>query len=203
MAATMEVPTTSDAPSVLYEVLPRWRMRTVTLVVGFSLLTALCAQLTFHLPWTPVPVTGETFAVLLAGSTLGWAAGAASQVLFVLEGLAGLPFYQGAHHGWSYAHGVVGGYLVGFVLAAALAGLLAERGQDRNLVTSVPAMLAADALIYVTGVPWLAHVLHVGVAQALELGLVPFVIGDLAKLAAVSVALPTAWRLARIVARHE
>jgi biotin transport system substrate-specific component len=102
------------------------------LVVGFSLLTALCAELTFHLPWTPVPVTCETFAVLLAGSTLGWAAGAASQLLFVLEGLVGLPFYQGGHHGWAYTRGVDGGYLVGFVLVAALAGLLAERRQDRT-----------------------------------------------------------------------
>jgi len=167
-----------------------------TLVIGFSLFTALCAQITFHLPWTPVPITGETFAVLVAGSTLGWAAGALSQALFLVEGLIGLPFFQGGHHGWSYAHGVLGGYLAGFVLAAAIAGVFAQRRQDRSLITSVPAMLAADASIYLLGVPWLAHVLHVSASKAISLGLAPFVIGDLAKLMAASLVMPTAWRLA-------
>lgn len=87
------------APSTLADLLPRTRVRTVALVVGFALLTAAAAQLSIPLPWTPVPLTGTTFAVLLAGATLGWKAGAASQLLYNLLALAGLPFYQDANSG--------------------------------------------------------------------------------------------------------
>ncbi len=172
-------------------------MRTVALVVGFALLTALAARFTFFLPWTPVPVSGQTFAVLLAGAGLGWQAGAASQLLYVVLGAIGLPFYADGASGWDVVAGPSGGYLVGFVVAAALVGRLAERRQDRTLLTSVPAMLAGTAVIYLFGVTWLAHVLDVGAATAVEKGLAPFVIGDAIKLVAAGVLLPAAWRLAR------
>ncbi|MBW3580477.1 MAG: biotin transporter BioY [Actinobacteria bacterium] len=184
-------------PLTLADLLPRSRVRTITLVVGFALLSALAAQITFYLPWTPVPVSGQTFAVLLAGATLGWQAGSASQLLYLVLGAVGLPFYADGAGGWDVVSGPTGGYLVGFVVAAALVGRLAERRQDRALLTSVPAMLAGTAVIYVFGVAWLAHVLDIGAATAVEKGLAPFVIGDAVKLVAAGALLPTAWRLAR------
>lgn len=192
--------TTTTAPlagrATLADLLPQSRVRTVALVVGFALLTAAAAQITIALPWTPVPLTGTTFAVLLAGATLGWRAGGASQLLYVTLGAVGLPFYQGGESGWTYASGVTGGYLVGFVVAAALVGYLAERGQDRSLATSVPAMLAGTAVVYLFGVIWLGHVIQADAVTALEKGMLPFVIGDGLKLLAAGALLPLAWRLA-------
>ena len=183
------------APTTLADLMPRVRVRTPALVVGFALLTAIAAQITFPLPWTPVPVTGQTFAVLVTGAALGWRRGAAAQLLYVALGAAGLPFYADGASGWEVATGATGGYLVGFVLSAAIVGALAERRQDRSVLTSVPAMLAGTALTYLAGVSWLAHSLGVDATTALELGLTPFVIGDAAKLVAAGLVLPAAWRL--------
>jgi biotin transport system substrate-specific component len=169
----------------------------VVLVVGFALLTAGAAQITFHLPWTPVPVTGQTFAVLLAGGALGARRGALSQGLYVALGAIGLPFYADGDGGWEAATGATAGYLVGFVVAAALVGWLAERKQDRHIVTSLEAMLAGSAVIYLFGVTWLAHDLGVSATEAIELGLTPFIIGDTVKLALAGALLPAAWRFAR------
>ena len=186
----------TTAPAVLSSrVLPHTRSVTAALVVGFALFTALMAQIEIPLWFTPVPITGQTFAVLLAGAALGWRVGAASQTLYVGLGAAGLPFYSGGDGGWEAATGATGGYLVGFVVAAAVVGYLAERKQDRAIATAIPALLAGNAVIYLFGVAWLAGNLSIGAIEAMELGLVPFVIGDLVKVALVGVALPTAWRL--------
>ena len=187
----------ADAPLTLADVIPGGRTRTVALVIGFALLTALAAQITFHLPWTPVPITGQTFAVLLTGATLGWRAGGLSQLLYVALGAIGLPFYADGKGGWENATGATAGYLVGFVVAAAVVGALAERRNDRSVLTSVPAMLAGSAVIYLFGVPWLAHSINVSATKALELGFTPFVIGDTLKLVAAGLLLPAAWRAAR------
>lgn len=184
-------------PLTLADLLPRNRVRTIALVVGFALLTALAAQISFPLPWTPVPVSGQTFAVLLAGATLGWRLGSASQLLYLVLGAVGLPFYADGASGWDVISGTNGGYLVGFVVAAALVGRLAERRQDRTVLTAVPAMLAGTAVIYLFGVTWLAHVIDVDAATAVEKGLAPFVIGDAVKLVAAGGLLPAAWRFAR------
>lgn len=196
MTATNQSLAMAGGPVTLADLLPRTRARTVALVVGFALLTAAAAQVAIPLPWTPVPVTGQTFAVLLAGGTLGWRAGGASQLLYVLLGAVGLPFYADGASGWQVATGATGGYLVGFVVAAALVGLLAERRQDRAVLTAVPAMLAGTAVIYVFGVTWLAAVLDADATTALTKGLIPFVIGDAVKLVAAGLLLPAAWRLA-------
>lgn len=187
----------TTVPAVLStRVLPRTRTTTVSLVIGFALLTALMAQIEIPLWFTPVPITGQTFSVLLAGAALGWKAGAASMGLYVALGAIGLPFYSGGEGGWAVATGATGGYLLGFVIAAALVGFLAERGQDRNIITAVAAFLAGNAVIYLFGVGWLASFLDIGAIEAMELGLIPFVIGDLVKIALAGIALPTAWRLA-------
>ncbi len=176
------------------------RARTAALVLGGALLTAAAAQLTFHLPWTPVPITGQTFAVLLVGGALGWVRGAASMVLYVVLGAVGLPFYaeaaDGSRGGWELATGATAGYLVGFILAAALVGWLAQSGQDRRLDTSLPAMLAGTAVIYVVGVAWLAHDLGIDSTTAMEYGLTPFVVGDAIKLLLAGALMPAAWRFA-------
>jgi biotin transport system substrate-specific component len=176
--------------------LPRHAVITAALVIGFALLTAAAAQVRVPLPFTPVPVTGQTFAVLLAGAALGSRAGAASQGLYVLLGLGGLPFFSGGNGGWDYATGPTLGYLVGFVVAAAVVGSLAERQQDRTIATALPAFLAGTVVIYLFGVAWLMASLPTDLTDALVKGMVPFVVGDLLKVALAGTLLPAAWKLA-------
>jgi biotin transport system substrate-specific component len=188
---------TAPAPTLADAVFPRSRVRDALLVVGFAGLTALAAQLTIKLPFTPVPITGQTFAVLATGTALGWRRGLLSQLLYVAVGLVGLPVYADGAHGWAQLTGASGGYLVGFIVAAALVGALCERRQDRSLLTSVPAMLAGSAVIYAFGLPWLAHSLHVSGVKAVELGLAPFLIGDTVKLLLAGGIAPAAWRFVK------
>jgi biotin transport system substrate-specific component len=184
------------SPSVLStRILPRRAVITAVLIAGFALLTAAAAQVRVPLPFTPVPVTGQTLAVLLAGAALGSRAGAASQSLYVLLGLGGLPFFQGGNGGWSYATGPTLGYLVGFVVAAAAVGYLAERKQDRSVATAWPAFLAGTSLIYLFGVGWLTVSLQTDLSDALVKGMAPFVVGDLLKVALAGTLLPAVWKL--------
>lgn len=174
-------------------------LRSVLLVVGFALVTAALAQFELRLSFTPVPITGQTLGVLLAGGTLGWRNGASSQLLYWVFGLIGLPFYAGGEGGWTNGTGATLGYFVGFVLAAGVVGYLVERDHDRNLASSLSAMALGSLIIYVAGAGWLAHHLHVPVAtgdvNALELGVTPFLIGDLIKLGVAGALLPAAWAL--------
>jgi biotin transport system substrate-specific component len=189
--------TTHAAPLVIsHRLLPRTRVTSAALVVGFALLTALLAQIEIPLWFTPVPITGQTFAVLLSGAALGWRAGSASQLLYVAMGAVGLPFYAGGAGGWEHATGATAGYLVGFIVAAAVVGFLAERRQDRSVVTAIPAFVTGSVIIYLFGLAWLANDLDVGLVRAVELGMAPFVVGDLIKAALAGVALPAAWKIA-------
>jgi biotin transport system substrate-specific component len=186
------------APRTLADaVLPRSLVTDVALVTGFAALTALAAQVSITLPFTPVPITGQTFAVLAAGTVLGAKRGPLSQLLYVLVGALGAPIYAGGQGGWAAATGATGGYLVGFVLAAALVGALSERRHDRQLLTSLPAMLAGSAVIYALGVPFLAWKLGVSGVKAVELGMAPFLIGDAVKLVAAGALAPSAWQVVR------
>jgi len=185
----------------LADLVARSRVTDAVLVVGFALLTALAAQITIPLGFTPVPITGQTFAVLLAGATLGAARGAASQGLYVVLGAVGLPFYAEGAGGWTEATGSTAGYLVGFVIAAAVVGHLAERGQDRRISTAIPAFVAGTMIIYTLGAGWLARSLDVpvtaaaGEPSAIAYGVAPFIVGDLAKAVLAGVLLPTCWQL--------
>ena len=184
------------APTVLStRILPQRRAVTATLVVGFALLTALAAQVSIPLGFTPVPITGQTFAVLLTGAVLGSRAGATSQLLYVGLGAVGLPFYADGAGGWEAATGATAGYLVGFVAAAYLIGLLAERKQDREFATSIGAFLTGNLVIYLFGVAWLMRTFEWGVAEAVEKGVAPFLIGDTIKIALAAGLMPTAWML--------
>jgi len=204
--------TAALAPRTLADLLPAPTVasqritRDAALIGGFAALTAVLAQVKFSLGFTPVPITGQTLATLLAGTVLGWKRGAASQFVYWVAGIF-MPFAWYANDetgssisaGWNYAIGTTAGYMVGFVLAAALVGALAERGQDRDLMTSVPAMLAGTAVIYTCGVGWLAIKLDIPVAtgetNAIGLGLVPFLIGDAIKLIIAGAAAPAVWQL--------
>ncbi|MDY7102438.1 MAG: biotin transporter BioY [Actinomycetota bacterium] len=186
----------APAPTTIVDaVWTRSRTRDLALVVGAALLTAAAAQIRIPIPGTPVPVTGQTFAVLVTGAALGWRRGSAAQLLYVAAGAIGLPVFNGATGGWEAATGSTAGYLVGFVIAAAAVGALAERHQDRDIATSLPAMLAGSAVIYLFGAAWLAIHLDIPAAEAVDIGIAPFVIGDAAKLLAAGACLPAAWGL--------
>ncbi len=164
----------------------------LTLVIGGSLLVALSAQVTVPLPFSPVPITGQTLAVLLVGALLGSQLGAASLVLYLLEGLAGLPVFAAGRGGLAVLLGPTGGYLLGFVVAAWLTGRLAQRGWDRRFGSTVAAMLLGNVVIYALGLPWLARFVA---GEALPLGLYPFIPGDLLKAVLAATLLPTGWRI--------
>jgi biotin transport system substrate-specific component len=165
------------------------------LVLGGTAFVGLAAQISFRLGFTPVPITGQTFAVLLVGASLGTVLGTASLLLYLLLGVVGVPLYADHSHGWSVFSGASGGYIVGFVLAAALTGRLAERGWDRRFASSVTLMLTGSVVIYACGAVWLHHFLGSSWNTALVDGVYPFVPGDIVKLYLAAAALPTAWRL--------
>jgi biotin transport system substrate-specific component len=150
------------------------------LIAGFSLVIGLCAQFAIPLPFTPVPVTLQTLAVLVAGGILGSARGAAAVLAYIGEGFAGLPVFSGGRAGVAHLLGPTGGYLVGFVLAAFLVGLVIERGAARSWLATLATLIAGNLLLYVPGVIWLGT--FTGMQKALALGFVPFLIGDTLKI---------------------
>lgn len=154
-------------------------MISVLLVVAFASLTAVLAQVRVPLWFTPVPFTGQTFAVLASGLVLGWRRGAASQLLYVTAGAVGLPVFQGANGGWAYVTGPTLGYLIGFVAAALVAGFVARKALFRG--AGLVGALAGTVTVYVFGVAWLEHALGVGLQEAVALGMVPFLVGDAIK----------------------
>lgn len=180
---------------VLADRLPRGLVREAMLVVGVVGFTALMAQVSIPVPGSPVPVTGQTLAVLLSGAAVGPLRGFFSQALYVLIGIAGMPVFAGHSHGYKVLIGATGGYLVGFVLASALVGYAARRGYDRNPAYIAVAFLLGSALIYLTGVTWLAHSAHMSGATAIDKGLTPFIFGDVLKAVIAGALLPSAWRL--------
>ncbi|WP_037605195.1 biotin transporter BioY [Streptacidiphilus rugosus] len=182
--------------AVLADLLPaadrgRTLVRDAALVLGGAAFTGLAAQLSVPVPGSPVPVTGQTLAALLVGTALGTRRGAASMGLYLLAGLAGLPWFAGGASGT----GVTIGYVVGFVLAGALVGALARRGADRSPLRTAGAMVLGNLAIYAVGVPWLAVAAHLPLAEAASLGLYPFLLGDALKVALATGLLPAAWKL--------
>ena len=165
----------------------------LALVTGGSVFIALAARIAIPLPFSPVPITGQTLAVLLVGALLGSRQGAISLLLYLLEGAVGLPVFAGGTGGLVRLLGPTGGYLVGFVAAVFVTGWLAERQWDRRFRSNFLAMLVGNIVIYVFGLPWLAC--FVGADKALALGLYPFIPGDLVKLVIATMALPSGWRL--------
>ena len=164
------------------------------LVLAGSLLIALSAQIAVPLPFSPVPVTGQTLAVLLVGALLGSRRGSLAVLVYIAQGMAGLPVFAGGAAGPARLLGPTGGYLVGFVAAAYLVGLLAERGWDRRVSTTAAAMALGNVVIYAVGALWLA-VFVAGLVPALTAGVMPFIPGDLVKIAIAALLLPAGWKL--------
>jgi len=189
---------TTLAPTIYTRTFPRaagW-LRDVILIVLGALFVAVLAQVKIALAFTPVPLTGQTFAVLLSGAALGSKRGAASMALYIAIGALGLPVFAGGASGMAYLSGATLGYLIGFVMAAYVIGLLAERGVERNVRTSIVPFLVGTVIISACGITWLALMLG-SLSKAITAGLLPFLIGDTIKLIAASLALPGAWKLVR------
>lgn len=172
--------------------------RSALVVVGFSLLTAAAAQVVVPLPFTPVPLTGQTFAVLLTGALLGPRLGALAMLAYLAEGALGLPFFRGGASGVTHFSGATAGYLLAFPSAAYVTGRLAERGWDRRFATAAAAMALGSLVILACGWAWLALTFKDG-AAAFRLGVLPFLPGDVLKIALAAAALPAGWALLRRV----
>ena len=170
------------------------KTREAALVVGGAALTGLAAQISIPVHGSPVPVTGQTFGVLLVGAALGARRGAASMALYLLAGFVGVPWFAGGTTG--SIHLATLGYLVGFILAGALVGRLAERGADRSPWRTVLTMAAGNLVIYACGVPYLAVSAHLPASAALHYGLTVFLLGDALKILLAAGLLPSAWKLA-------
>jgi len=182
-----------DRPLVLADAIP---VRDAVLVAGGAGLTILGAQIAFHIPPSPVPVTGQTLAVVVAGAALGARRGAASQLLYVLLGLF-LPVYSDGASGLDVIWGATGGYLVGFVVAAGLIGWVAERGYDRRRATAILTFAAGQLVIFGIGVPWLKAATGMSWADAIHNGFAIFIIGGVMKAVLAGLITPAAWRLVR------
>jgi len=180
--------------TLVQAVLPTSLATGILTVLGGAGLTAVLAQISIPLPFTPVPITLQTMGALLVGSALGSRKGFLSQLVYLLAGLVGLPVFAGGVGGSAHLFGATGGYIVGFLAAAYLAGLLAERGWDRSRRV-VLAMVLADAATFCLGMAWLVP--FVGIAQVAAQGLLPFIPGEILKILLASGALPLAWKVTR------
>lgn len=169
------------------------RVAAVVKVAAGVLLLALLAQVRVLIG--PVPITGQTLGVLLLGAAYGLPLGLVSVGAYLMLGAAGVPIFAGSASGLAYLAGPTGGYLLGFVLAAALLGYLSRRGWDKGVLSCCLMMVLASAVIYLPGVAWLKQVLGLSWSAAVAAGVTPFLIGDLVKLAIATAALPGAWRL--------
>ncbi len=190
-------PALPTRPLVLADLVPAVRARDAGLVALGVLFTALLAQVAVPVPGSPVPITGQTLAVVLTAASLGPLRGTAVQVLYIAAALVGLPFYSEASSGVDVVFGATGGYVVGFLPAAYLIGLAARHGADRTMWKSLPLFVAGQAVIFAVGVPWLALSTGMSAGQALDAGFYPFILGGVVKAAVASAVLGTAWALTR------
>ncbi len=196
----MAIAGTPTSQTLAQRIVPRqgilenaWVYNLMLTVLG-SWFVALLAQISIPLGFTPVPITGQTLGVLLVGSLLGTRLGTLALLLYVAQGAIGLPFFADGNSGVQVLYGSTAGYIFGFVLAAALTGWLAERGWDRKVSTTVLSMVLGTVLIYVPGVLWLAGFVG-GLGEAMVLGVLPFLLGAVIKIAVAAGVLPGAWKL--------
>lgn len=184
----------SSGRTVLADLLVRRSLLSdAVLVAGGAALTAGLAQVA--VPLWPVPITGQTLAVLLVGAGLGALRGALSMLLYAAVGILGLPVFSDAGSGARVLLGPTGGYILGFVLAAALTGWLAQRRWDRRLLAGMASFVAGSAVVFAVGLPWLGFTLGLTVEQTLQAGLYPFIVGGVIKAAVAAAVLRTAWHL--------
>lgn len=184
----------ANSPAVtIYDVIkPSALWMEIPLLLGFNLVLVGCAYLSFSLPFSPVPITGQTFGVLLVAMALGRVRGSGVVLAYLAEGAAGLPVFAGGAAGVGALAGPTGGYLIGFLLAAYLTGWLADHGWDRGYFKSVVAMLAGSVLIFLCGLAQLS--LFVPAGTVLAMGLYPFIVGGIVKMSLAAVILPSVWK---------
>ncbi|MGW8482456.1 biotin transporter BioY [Microbacterium sp. NPDC055903] len=182
----------SPRPGVLADLLPGSLARDVALTVTGTAAIAAAGYITIPLWFTPVPISLATFAVLLTGAALGPVRGIASAGLYLALGLIGVPLFAHGASGWAFSSF---GYILGYVVAAAIVGALARRRSDRTVAATLGLAALGSLAIYACGVPWLALFLGLDLGTAIALGVAPFLIGDAIKIAAMSVLLPATWRL--------
>ena len=181
----------SPAPRVLADYAARTALAQIVLVFSGAAFVGIAAQIAIPLPFTPVPLTLQTFAVLLAGAALGSLRGVASMGLYALMGVVGVPWFAEGSSGFSTASF---GYILGFILAAFIVGRLAERGASTTPIHSAALMVIGNLAIYAVGVTWLKFAIDSSWATALSLGVVPFLIGDAIKIALAAGLLPLSWK---------
>ena len=181
----------SPAPRVLADYAARTALAQIVLVFCGAAFVGIAAQIAIPLPFTPVPLTLQTFAVLLAGAALGSLRGVASMGLYALMGVVGVPWFSEGSSGFSTASF---GYILGFILAAFIVGRLAERGASTTSIQSAALMVIGNLAIYAVGVTWLKFAIDSSWATALSLGVVPFLIGDAIKIALAAGLLPLSWK---------
>lgn len=168
-------------------------VRDIAVTIGAACFVGLLAQVSIHLSWTPVPITGQTLGVVVAGSALGSRRGGAALALYAIAGIAGVPWFAG--HASGFVRGTFG-YIIGFFIASVVCGYLAERRADRNVLSAIPAMILGDAIIFLVGVPWLAVSYHFSASTAIAKGVTPFLPGEGIKMALAAGLLPVAWKIA-------
>ena len=168
-------------------------VRQVGLVIGFSLLMALSAQVV--IPIGPIPITGQTFAVLLTGALLGSRLGAITMIVYLIEGASGLPFFRGGMAGIAHLMGPTGGYLIAFPAAAFITGAFAEHGWDRRFLTAAAAMAIGSLVIMLSGWAWFTILMHASPLIALYDTVIKFIPGDIIKILLAAAVLPTGWKL--------
>lgn len=196
--STVAVNRPSALPVVLADALPGARARDALLIASGAGLTALAAQIAIPIPPSPVPVTGQTLAVVIAGAALGMRRGVASQLLYVLLGLL-LPVYADGASGPEVIWGASGGYLVGFVVAAGVIGWAAEHGADRRPVIAALTFAAGQLVVFSIGVPWLKMSTNMSWGDAVHYGFAVFIVGGIIKALVAAAVTPSAWRLVRRV----
>lgn len=182
------------APRVLGDVISRSRLHDIQLVLAGALFVGLMAQISIPLGFTPVPITGQTLAVLLVGASFGPIRAGLAMTTYLLAGLAGVPWFAQHASGW---HMASFGYLLGFVVAGSVGGWLASRRADRKVLSAIASMLLSSVIIYAFGVTWLGFALHVSPSTALAYGFTPFWLGDLLKAGVAGLALPAAWKFVK------
>lgn len=169
--------------------------KSVVLVSGLVALTAASAQIAIPLPFTPVPLTLQTFAVLVGAAALGAPRAVAAQTLYFLLAAAGAPILAGGASGIDKVLGATGGYLVGFILASYVVGKIARQGHTRRIKSTIYAYAVGSLVIYLLGFTWLSIFTGNSLQWAFNNGVVPFLFGDLIKAMAAGILLPSAWKL--------
>jgi biotin transport system substrate-specific component len=185
------------SPGVLADALPGERVRDVVLVLAYAGFVGLAAQIVIPLWFTPVPITGQTFAVLLGAAALGWRRALSGMLVYALAGLVGVPWFANSSGGLDSFAEPSFGYILGFVVASLVIGGMAARGHDRHVVRGALVLVLGSLIIYAFGLPWLIATLGVSFSKGLSLGVTPFLLGDLIKLLVAAGLLTGAWALLR------